>query len=66
MDAQMPEMNGIETTEAIRARERAVAADRTAAPSTSTYAASRPGGIVIVAMTAHAMDHDRKSADAPV
>ncbi len=61
MDVQMPEMNGIETTEAIRARERVIAADRTAAPASSTYAASFPGGIVIVAMTAHAMDHDRES-----
>jgi signal transduction histidine kinase len=61
MDVQMPEMNGIETTEAIRARERMVAEQRATAPQHSTFAVSRPGGVVIVAMTAHAMDQDRDS-----
>ncbi len=60
MDVQMPEMNGIETTEAIRARERSVA-DGAHAPLESCYAAGRPGGIIIVAMTAHALEQDRKA-----
>jgi CheY-like chemotaxis protein len=59
MDVQMPEMNGIETTEAIRARERFVAENRATAPPNSTFATSRPGGVIIIAMTAHAMDQDR-------
>jgi signal transduction histidine kinase/CheY-like chemotaxis protein len=44
MDVQMPEMSGLEATEAIRAREKA----------------SGGGHIRIVAMTAHAMSGDRE------
>jgi two-component system, sensor histidine kinase and response regulator len=49
MDVQMPEMDGLETTMAIRAREKTAHADRTAGDH-----------IPIIAMTAYAMTGDRE------
>jgi two-component system, sensor histidine kinase and response regulator len=45
MDVQMPELDGFETTAAIRAQEQTAASDR---------------HLPIIAMTAHAMEGDRE------
>jgi CheY-like chemotaxis protein len=57
MDLEMPEMDGLAATAAIRASEAEIAAGALSAPSTGTFASRRAGQerLPIVALTAHAV-----------
>ena len=58
MDVQMPELDGLDTTRAIRAREGEIREGLLSAPPGSTYAARAGSRIPIVALTAHALKSD--------
>ena len=59
MDVQLPELDGLQVTRAVRERERRIAAGLAPAPPGSAYARGRPGRLPLIAMTAYALAEDR-------